>query len=107
MDVSLDGWDIAHFDDVDWAPWGGSGTARAKVIGSTDGYFVALVEAEAGYRGDPHEHEHPEFFHLIKGSVMNQGVQMTPGDGYAAAAGSTHADFTSDTGATYLIIFKL
>jgi hypothetical protein len=28
-------------------------------------------------------------------------------DGYAAAAGSTHAAFETDTGATYIVIFKL
>jgi hypothetical protein len=32
---------------------------------------------------------------------------MKPGDGYAAAAGSTHADFETGTGATYIVIFKL
>ena len=34
-------------------------------------------------------------------------AEMTAGDGYAAAAGSTHADFATDTGATYLVIFKI
>jgi uncharacterized protein len=107
MDVSLDGWDIKCFDDIEWAPWGGAGKAQAKVVGSADGYHVALVEAEAGYSGDAHDHAYPEFFHLIDGTVRNQGVPMKPGDGYAAAAGSTHTDFATDTGATYLIIFKL
>jgi mannose-6-phosphate isomerase-like protein (cupin superfamily) len=107
MDVTLDGWDIKRFDDAEWAPWGGTGTARAKIVGSADGYVVALVEAQAGYVGDPHEHAHPEFFHLMDGTVRNQGVAMKPGDGYAAGAGSTHADFATDTGARYLIIFKL
>ncbi|MEX2268773.1 MAG: hypothetical protein WEA75_08820 [Acidimicrobiia bacterium] len=46
MDVSLDGWDIQRFDDVEWAPWGSTGKARAKIIGVADGYMVALVEAD-------------------------------------------------------------
>ena len=29
------------------------------------------------------------------------------GDAYAAAAGSTHTDFETETGATYVVIFKL
>lgn len=107
MDVSLDGWSIEHFGEVEWGPWGGAGKARAKVIGSVDGYMVTLVEAESGYSGDPHEHAYPEFFHLIEGTVRNQGVEMKAGDGYAAAAGSTHADFATDTGAKYIVIFKL
>ncbi|MEX0664639.1 MAG: cupin domain-containing protein [Acidimicrobiia bacterium] len=107
MDVSLDGWDIQRFDDVEWAPWGSTGKARAKIIGVADGYMVALVEADPGYTGDAHEHTNAEFFHLIEGSVRNQGVEMKAGDGFAAAAGSTHTDFTTDIGARYLSIFKL
>jgi hypothetical protein len=32
---------------------------------------------------------------------------MKAGDGYVASVGSTHADFTTETGAKYLTIFKL
>jgi quercetin dioxygenase-like cupin family protein len=106
--ISLDGWDIHRFDDTDWGPWSGSsGEARAKVLGSGDGYYVALVEAEPGYRGSPHVHEHAEFFTLLRGTVRNQGRTMTEGDGYVAAAGSSHTDFGTDTGARYVVIFKL
>ena len=56
MDITLDGWDIGVFADVEWSPWGSSGNARAKVLANGDGYFVALVEAEPG-RGVPHAHE--------------------------------------------------
>jgi quercetin dioxygenase-like cupin family protein len=107
MEISLDGWDIGQADRLDWVPWGSGGDARAKVLGSADGFVVALVEAEPGYRGDPHEHAHPEFFFLIDGTVHNQGQDLVKGDGYAAAPGSVHTDFGTDTGATYLSIFKL
>ena len=73
-------------------PWG-EGGARAKILGVADGYVVALVEADAGYQGTPHEHAHAEFFYLIDGDVTNQGTTMTAGDGYAAAAGSRHDEF--------------
>jgi Cupin domain len=104
--VSLDGWDINRADQLDWVPWG-EGGARAKILGVADGYVVALVEADAGYQGTPHEHAHPEFFYLIDGHVTNQGTAMTAGDGYAAAAGSRHDQFETDTPARYLSIFKL
>ena len=107
MELSLDGWDINKADELEWVPWGSTGDARAKVLGSADGYFVVMVEAEPGYRGDPHEHANAEFFYLIDGTVENQGQAMKPGDGYAAAAGSTHAEFSTTSGATYIIIFKL
>ena len=108
MDVSLEGWNIVADDGTEWMPWGGSaGDARAKVLGTADGYFVTLVEAQAGYKGTPHSHDYPEFNYVVSGEVRNQGQLMKAGDGYAAAAGSTHADFGTETGATYIVIFKL
>jgi len=107
VQISLDGWDIQSADAADWVPWGTTGDAKAKILGSADGYVVAYVQADPGYSGDPHDHAHPEFFYLIDGTVRNQGRPMAAGDGYAAAMGSTHADFATDTGATYIIIFRL
>src|SRR5262245_13824681 len=107
MDLSLDGWDIERFDDSDWVDWGTRGDGRAKVLGTADGYTVALIEAQPGYVGDPHVHEYPEFLHVIEGSLRNQGKMMQKGDAYAAAPGSTHADFETETGATYLLVFKI
>jgi quercetin dioxygenase-like cupin family protein len=107
MEISLDGWDIGRFDDVEWVPWGSGGDARAKPLANGDGYYLSLVEAEPGYRGDPHEHAHTEFLYLVEGSLRTQGREMRKGDAYVAAAGSTHAEFASDDGATYLSIVKI
>jgi quercetin dioxygenase-like cupin family protein len=107
MDISLDGWDIHSGAEAEWFPWGEGGTARAKILGSADGYAVTLVEAQAGYEGTPHEHSYAEFFFLVEGTLVNQGKPMAKGDGYAAAAGSTHADFSTETGATYIVVFKI
>ena len=108
MDISLEGWNIVGADDAEWMPWlGSAGEARAKVLGAADGYTVMFVEAQPGYKGSPHEHAYAEFNYVISGSVRNQGVEMKAGDGYAAAAGSTHADFSTETGARYLVIFAI
>ena len=107
MDISLDGWDIGHGDDKEWVPWGTTGDAKAKVVASGDGYMLVLVEADAGYRGDPHEHDYTEFSYVLEGQLVNQGVPMRAGDGYVAVPGSTHAHFETEHGARYLIIFKL
>ncbi len=56
MDISLDGWDIKSGDETAWVPWGSRGDAKAKVLGSADGYMVVYVQADPGYVGDPHEH---------------------------------------------------
>jgi len=107
VELSLDGWDMTTFEKAEWVPWGSRGDARAKVLGAADGYTVALVEAEPGYYGDPHVHTYPEFFYLVDGVVRNQGQEMVTGDGYAAATGSTHTEFVTDAGATYISIFKI
>ena len=107
-DISLEGWDIVRNDETDWVPWTGSaGEARAKVLGSGDGYMVVLVEAQPGYVGSAHEHAYAEFNYVVSGTLRNQGAEMSAGDGYAAAAGSTHTDFATESGATYIVIFKI
>lgn len=107
MEHSLQGWQIGRFDDLDWAPWGSGDRARAKLLGTADGFSVALVEARPGYAGDPHVHAFPEFLYVVEGKVHNQGLPMVAGDGYAAATGSSHTDFGTSSSATYLSIFKI
>jgi hypothetical protein len=63
MEIALDGSDIQTADTAEWVPWGTRGNAKAKILGSADGY--------------------------------------------AAATDSTHADCATDTGATYVVIFKV
>jgi quercetin dioxygenase-like cupin family protein len=104
---SPDGWDICHQDDVEWAPWGAGGNARVKVLAEADGYTVALIHADTGYKTPRHEHAYAEFFHLIEGTIRNQGQIMKTGDAYAAAAGSVHTDFEVESPSTYLSIFRL
>ena len=104
----LTGWDITHGAETEWVPWGGEGApARAKVLGTGDGYYLVLVEARTGYTGAPHEHENAEFSYVVSGTVEHQGVPMKAGDGYVAAAGSTHTGFTVTADATYVLAFKL
>jgi hypothetical protein len=105
--ISLEGWAIGHDADTEWAPWGQDGNARAKVLGTADGYLVAVVEAETGYKGTPHEHAHAEFSYVVSGQIRNQGEVLSAGDGYAAAAGSTHTDFEVLEPSRYLSIFRL
>jgi uncharacterized protein len=103
----LTGWDIGAVAALEWGPWGSGGDARAKVLANGDGYYLALVEAEPGYAGDPHQHGFAEMLYVLAGSLRTQGVEMGPGDAYVASAGSVHTDFVTDGGATYLSIFKL
>jgi hypothetical protein len=104
---SLEGWAITAPEGADEIPWGQGDDARAKILADADGYLVVLVEAEAGYRGTPHRHEHAEFLYVVDGRVRSQGRELTAGAGYAAAAGSTHDDFEALTPATYVSVFRV
>ena len=106
--ISLEGWDIVDGAAAEWVPWGGeNGDARAKVLTAADGFTTVLIEARPGYVGGPHLHAFPEFVYVLAGELRNQGLRMVAGDAYAAAAGSSHDDFATDTGATYVLTFKL
>lgn len=104
---NLDGWNIGHAADVEWQPWGSNGNARAKVLAAGDGYYIAVVEADPGYRGDHHVHEHTEFSVVLDGSFLTQGIELGAGDAYVAEAGSVHSDFEAPRGARYVSIFKI
>jgi quercetin dioxygenase-like cupin family protein len=108
MEHTLEGWDIVHGGDAEWMPWGGdAASARAKVLGSGDAHVLVLVQASAGYVGAPHEHTAAEFSYVVSGTVEHQGVAMTAGDGYVAAAGSKHTGFRVISDASYVLAFKL
>jgi quercetin dioxygenase-like cupin family protein len=107
MEALLDGWDMGSGSEAEWVSWGEGGAARAKVLGSGDGYVLALVEAPAGYTGSPHEHTSAEVLYVLSGRVRNQGRVMAAGDGYVAAAGSRHTDFEALEPATYVSVFRL
>jgi quercetin dioxygenase-like cupin family protein len=103
----LAGWDMNQAADVPAVPWGGGDDARAKVLASGDGYLIALVEADAGYRGTPHEHTSTEFLYVLQGRIRTQGRVLEAGGAYVASQGSRHTHFEVEAAASYLSIFKV
>ena len=101
------GWDFGLAAEAEWMPWGEGDNAIGRIVAVGDGYHQVLIKAQAGYAGAPHEHEHAEFSYILEGVVKHNGATLSVGDGYAAAAGSTHESFEVITDATYLTIFKL
>ena len=94
--------------DAEWLPWGGDGAPPApRCSDPATATCLVLVEASAGYVGDPHEHTSAEMSYVLSGTVEHQGVAMGGGDGYVAGAGSKHTGFTVTTDATYVLAFKL
>ena len=104
-DHTFRGWDFWRAGEGGGAgpPPGG---CRRTVLGSADAFAVVLVEAAPGYVWEPHVHGFPEFVYVLEGTVRTQGRALGPGDGYAAATGSSHTEFVTETGATFVLITR-
>jgi anti-sigma factor ChrR (cupin superfamily) len=102
-----DGRDFGLATEAEWMPWGDGDKATARTVAFGDGYHQLLIKAQAGHTGTPHEHEHAEFSYILEGIVRHNGTTLSVGDGYGAAAGTTHDSFEALTDATYLTIFRL
>jgi hypothetical protein len=77
----MDGWKIVRAEDTEWLPWTGSADeARAKTLGTADGYTVVFVEAQPGLPRLALRAHVPEFSHVVEGSVRDQGRQLSAGD---------------------------
>ena len=107
MNDNKTGWDFGLATEAEWMPWGEGNGATARVVAGADGYHQVLIKAQAGYTWTPHEHEHAEFSYILEGVVKHNGTTLNVGEGYGAAAGSSHDSFEAITDATYLTIFKL
>jgi len=103
-DHDLTGWYIKDVTGGEWmsAPDG----APFKLIGVADGLAFVLSKVDAGSRGARHVHKGPEFLYLLEGDLTVNGVEMKKGHGYAAATGSTHSEFSSQQGATFVVVLK-
>ncbi len=77
-----------------------------KVLGSADGKLIAMFKFDAGFSGQSHQHEEPEFSYVLEGSIVSNGVTMQAGHAYAAVAGTTHDEFRTDEGCTLVSVFK-
>jgi len=101
------GWNFGLLATASWQTWGTDGKATARVIASADDYNLVHVRAEAGYRGDAHDHNHAELTYVLKGRILTNGRELGPGDGAAAEAGSRHETFEAVTAAEYLSMFRI
>ncbi len=100
-----EGW---SFSDSGSMPWQQRGEGVAmKVLGVADGTMIASFQFQPGYVGGVHEHEQAEFTYILEGSLNSQGVMMYPGHAYAVEPGTTHDQFSTETGCTLVSVFKV
>lgn len=76
-----------------------------KDLGTSDGQSMQLVRFEAGVHFPWHRHAGPEFIYVLEGEVTQRGRKLGPGDAGIAPANTEEADFLSETGATFLLVY--
>jgi len=103
------GWHFADTTAVDWQEVANelfNLPVRYKVAGAAEGFVMLLMKLPPGISSPAHTHETMEFLYVLEGSVRSNGVEMNPGHGCGSATGATHSEFTSDHGATVLVLVK-
>ena len=98
-----EGWTFADANRIDWQPLI-AGMAM-KALGSVGGRAMALFRFEAGYIGDMHVHADAEFVYILEGTAVSEGIRMSAGHAYAAAPGTVHTEFRSESGVVLLSVF--
>ncbi|ETW95863.1 cupin domain-containing protein [Candidatus Entotheonella palauensis] len=98
-----------HFTDIASMSWRASIVAdgiEVKDLGSANGRVMELVRCRAGTTFPTHHHVGPEFIYLLEGEAMQNGQRLKPGWAGVAEAGTIDADFHSDAGCVFLLIYS-
>jgi anti-sigma factor ChrR (cupin superfamily) len=99
------GWTFGEASEMDWSSVGPG--VDLKMLAGADERGIALFKFAPGYEGTVHEHVEAEFSYILEGELISMGVTMKPGGAYAAAGGTTHDEFRTDTGCTLVSVFAV
>lgn len=98
-----DGFVYGDANSIEWRPM--KPGMDMKSLGQADGQMMALYRFDAGYVGTPHEHNGAEFTYVIEGTIVSDGLTLTPGHGWSAPHGTPHKRFYAETDATVVSVF--
>lgn len=94
-----------HFGDANSMEWQTLETGQMlKFIATAKGTGLILSKVPPGCKGPVHIHEGLEYLYVIEGSVVSNGKYLEAGCGFIAEAGTLHEEFTSSTGATFVVV---
>jgi quercetin dioxygenase-like cupin family protein len=97
-------WHFANTNEMDWQVL--ENGQMIKLIGTAEGNGFILPKVPPGCIGPPHQHKGLEYLYVIEGSVVSNGTLLEAGHGYIAESGTDHHEFSSETGATFIVVFK-
>jgi quercetin dioxygenase-like cupin family protein len=94
-----------HFGDANSMEWQVLETGQMlKLIAIAKGTGLILSKVPPGCKGPVHIHDGLEYLYVIEGSVVSNGKLLEAGCGFIAEAGTLHEEFTSSTGATFVVV---
>jgi anti-sigma factor ChrR (cupin superfamily) len=94
-----------HFGDANNMEWQVLETGQMlKFIATAKGTGLILSKVPPGCKGPVHVHEGLEYLYVIEGSVVSNGKRLAAGCGFIAEPGTLHEEFTSSTGATFVVV---
>ena len=96
-------WHITDTNSMEWQTVAGG--QMLKFIGTAKGTGFILSKVPAGFKGPVHRHDGLEYLYVIDGSVVSNRTLLKAGYGFIAEPGTQHEEFTSATGATFVVVF--
>jgi hypothetical protein len=96
-------WHIANTNSMDWQTV--EGGQMIKFIGTAKGTGFILSKVPAGFKGPVHRHDGLEYLYVIEGSAISNGTLLKAGCGFIAEPGTLHSEFSSPSGATFVVVF--
>ena len=95
-----------HFTDTNNMEWQILESGQMlKLIGTAQGTGFILSKIPPGFSGPAHHHDALEYLYVIEGSVISNGKLLEAGHGYIAEPGTQHDEFSSSSGATFVVVF--
>jgi len=88
-----------------WRPSTVVNGVEVKDLGIANGRVMELVRCRPGTTFPTHRHVGPEFLYLLEGEAIQNAQRLRLGWAAVAAAGTIDADFHSETGCVFLIIY--
>lgn len=95
---------FAYQDDLPWTEIGPGVEIKVLAPGAPAGSRALLLRIAPGGTVPGHPHRFAEHCYVLSGEVRVLGEELVPGDYHLAAAGTTHRDFTSESGCLLLIV---
>jgi anti-sigma factor ChrR (cupin superfamily) len=97
---------VSNSNEIPWRKSVFAEGVLVKDLGSSDGRSIQLVRFEPGAKFPWHKHTGPEFLYILEGEAIQRGKRLGSGWVGIAPTGTEEDDFTSEIGATFVLVYS-